>query len=99
MSIDKFSNERIRYAIMVLLRTEYPSAISTEALSRALTSLGYVMSEGKLQQHVAYLNEKVYAGMDTRKEAGMEITWVTLTAEGWDKLDGLAPGEGVDTEL
>ena len=33
------------------------------------------------------------------KEAGIEVTWVALTAEGWDKLDGLAPGQGVDTEL
>ena len=99
MSIETINNGRTRFAILTLLRGEYPSNISVEVLKRALDSLGYVLEERMLLQHVSYLNEKGYADMSTRKEAGIEVTWVALTAEGWDKLDGLAPGQGVDTEL
>ncbi|MCK5643902.1 MAG: hypothetical protein KAJ19_24105 [Gammaproteobacteria bacterium] len=99
MSIETINNGRTRFAILTLLRGEYPSTLSTAALKIALDNLGYVLEERKLLQHVSYLTEKGYADMNESEVGGIEVTWVSLTAEGWDKLDGLAPGEGVDSEL
>lgn len=99
MRMETINNGRMRLAILTLLRGEYPSMMSKEALKKAMDALGFVLEERMLLQHVAYLSEKGYVDRDTRKEAGIEITWSVLTAEGWDKLDGLAPGEGVDSEL
>jgi hypothetical protein len=92
-------NRRIRTALLELLKTEYPGALDLKALRFALDSLGYPMMEGTLTAHLRYLEEKGYAELTRRKGFGFDIAFASLTAAGWDLLDGLTHDKGVDEEL
>lgn len=57
------------------------------------------MPEHNLEAHLSYLREKGYLALDRRKGSTYEIAFASLTATGWDLLDGLRTDGGVDTRL
>jgi hypothetical protein len=82
-----------------LLRTEYPGALDLRALQFAMDNLGYPMPSGTLEAHLRYLEEKGYAAVERRRGFGFRISFASLTAGGWDFIDGLEGEKGVDAEL
>jgi DNA-binding MarR family transcriptional regulator len=64
-----------------------------------MDNLGYPMPEGTLNAHLKYLDEKGYVKPQTRSGFGFSIAFVSLTARGWDLLDGLTCERGVDEGL
>jgi len=92
-------NKRIRIALLNLLKTEYPGALDLKALQFAMDNLGYPMPGGMLEAHLRYLEEKGYVHLQRCKGFGFEIAFASLTASGWDLLDGLIKERGVDAEL
>jgi len=92
-------NRRIRIALLELLKTEYPGTLDLKALRFALDNLGYPLPDGSVDAHLKYLEEKGYVQVQTRKGFGFRVAFASLTAEGWDLLDGLGGEEGVDVRL
>jgi hypothetical protein len=92
-------NRRIRTALLKLLKTEYPGALDLRALQFALDNLGYPMPEGRLEAHLRYLEEKGYVALKKHKGFGVEISFASLSASGWDLLDELVTEKGVDARL
>lgn len=87
-------NRRIRAAVLSLLKTEYPGALDVKALRFALDDLGYPMPEAALNAHLRYLEEKGRAQLEIRKGFGFRVSFASLTAKGWDFLDGASGGDG-----
>jgi DNA-binding transcriptional ArsR family regulator len=92
-------NRRIRVALLRLLKTEYPGALDTRALQFALDNLGYPMPYGSLEAHLRYLEEKGYVALKRHRGFGVEISFASLSAQGWDLLDELISEKGVDGRL
>jgi hypothetical protein len=92
-------NRRIRIALLELLKTEYPGALDLKALQFSMDNLGYPMPEPALAAHLRYLEEKGHAHVERRRGRGFEIAFASLTALGWDLLDGLSHDRGVDERL
>jgi len=57
------------------------------------------MPEAALAAHLRYLEEKGFLKVERRSGFGFRVAFACLTARGWDHIDGLDEGEGVDTEL
>lgn len=89
-------NKRIRAAILEILKTEYPQAIDIKVLRFSLDNLGYPMPEGDLRAHLKYLEEKSLMSVQTKKGYGFRLSYVSLTAKGWDFLDGNIKENGID---
>jgi len=87
-------NRRIRTAVLELLKTEYPGALDLRALQFALDSLGYPLPEAMLAAHLRYLEEKGLAALSVKKGYGFSVEFASLTAKGWDYLDGQGAGLG-----
>jgi hypothetical protein len=92
-------NRRIRIALLELLKTEYPGSLDLKALAFALDSLGYPMPEGMLEAHLRYLEEKGFVHLEKRTGFGFRIAFASLTASGWDLLDGLEAESGGGARL
>lgn len=92
-------NRRIRIAVLELLRSVYPGALDMRGLMFALDNLGYPMPEADLAAHVSYMEEKGYLSFKSREGEGYSISYVSLTAEGWDLIDGIKIDMGVDKRL
>ena len=97
--MDGVKNKRIRVAILELLKTEYPGSLDMRMLQFSLDSLGYPMPIESLKAHLKYLNEKGLTKLDTRKGVNFYIEWASLTAKGWDLLDGNIDEIGIDEAL
>jgi DNA-binding HxlR family transcriptional regulator len=82
-----------------LLSTEYPGALDLRALRFALDSLGYPMPESMVRAQLKYLEEKGFVRVEGKKGFGFEIAFASLTAQGWDLLDGLEADQGVDGRI
>ncbi len=93
-------NRRIRVVILELLHTAYPGGMDTKSLWFAVDNLGYAMPIEHLYAHIKYLEEKGYVKQESRKGHGFAIDWVTLTASGWDFIDGhITDEKGIDTSI
>ena len=92
-------NRRIRIALLELLKSVYPGALDERALMFALDNLGHPMPTDGLRAHLSYLGEKGYLVSEEKRGDGFAISYASLTAEGWDLLDGLRADGGVDTRL
>jgi hypothetical protein len=57
------------------------------------------MPGGRLEAHLRYLEEKGYVSLKKHKGFGVEISFASLSAQGWDLLDELITEKGVDTTL
>lgn len=99
MNTTTAKNRRIRIALLALLKTEYPGALDLKALQFSMDNLGYPMPEAALGAHLSYLEEKGHLHVERKKGRGFEIAFASLTACGWDLLDGLSQDRGVDTRL
>jgi DNA-binding HxlR family transcriptional regulator len=64
-----------------------------------MDNLGYPMPEGMLEAQLRYLEEKGFLQVQKRRGFGFEIAFASLTAKGWDLLDGMASERGVDERL
>ena len=96
MNTSSVKNRRTRVALLELLSTEYPGALDLRALMFALDSLGYPMPEPLVEAHLKYLEEKGYVSLESRRGFGFSIAFASLTAAGWDLLDGFSADRGVD---
>ncbi len=99
MNTSSAKNRRTRIALLELLSTEYPGALDLRALRFALDSLGYPLPEGMVEAHLRYLEEKGFVRLEKRKGFGFSIAFASLTAQGWDLLDGFQSDQGVDAGL
>jgi hypothetical protein len=54
-----------------------------------MDNLGYPMPGGMLKAHLRYLEEKGHVNLQVRKGFGFSIAFASLTASGWDFLDGM----------
>lgn len=99
MNTNIAKNKRIRVALLELLKSVYPGALDQRALSFAMDNLGYPMPEGMLAAHLSYLQEKGYLALGCKKGQGYDISFSSLTAAGWDLLDGIRSDSGVDEKL
>lgn len=99
MNTTGVKNRRIRVALLRLLKTEYPGALDTKALQFAMDNLGYPMPYGDLEAQLRYLEEKGYVSLKRRRGFGVEISFASLSASGWDLLDELIAEKGVDGKL
>jgi DNA-binding transcriptional ArsR family regulator len=98
-SIKAEKNRRIRIAILELLKTSYPGSLDLKVLQFSLDNLGYPMPPENLSAHLTYLEEKKYVRLELRKGYGFEIAFASLTADGWDLLDGHSHEKGIDEAL
>jgi len=64
-----------------------------------MDNLGYPMPEGQLEAHLRYLEEKGYVHLEQRKGFGFSISFVSMSAKGWDLLDGHIKEKGIDEEI
>ena len=94
-SISGEKNKIIRSALLGLLRTEYPGSLDLKVLSFSLDSLGFPMPEATLKAHLKYLSEKGLVKLAARKGYGFRFVYASLTARGWDLLDGNVTEDGV----
>jgi hypothetical protein len=92
-------NRRIRVAILELLKTSYPGPLDMKVLLFSLDNLGYPMLEEQLTAHLNYLTEKGYVRLEKRKGYGFQVAFASLTASGWDLLDGHIHESGIDEAL
>ena len=99
MNTTGVKNRRIRIALLELLSTEYPGALDLKALQFALDSLGWPMLESMIEAHLRYLEEKGFVRLDSKRGFGFSIAFASLSAEGWDLLDGIRSDSGVDERL
>lgn len=99
MNTTSVKNRRIRTALLKLLKTEYPGALDLRALQFALDNLGYPMPAGDLEAQLRYLEEKGYVHLKKHRGFGVEISFASLSAGGWDLLDELITEKGVDGRL
>lgn len=95
MRIEAEKNRRIRATVLELLKTEYPGALDIRILRFSLDNLGYPLRGRDLRAHLGYLEEKGLLKTDDRKGPGFDISFVSLTAKGWDLLDGCIRDRGV----
>lgn len=93
------NNKRIRIALLELLRSVYPGALDRRAIMFTMDNLGYPMPGDMLSAHLSYLEEKGYVAAGSREGLGVSLEFSSLTARGWDLLDGIRSDEGVDTRL
>mgnify|MGYP000044197798 CR=1 FL=1 len=98
-SLQAEANRRLRVAILELLRTEYPGALDVKVLRFSLDSLGWPLTAEALRAHLRYLEEKGLLKVQHRRGYGFSLSFVSLTARGWDLLDGHITEEGVDQAL
>jgi hypothetical protein len=96
LNTDSVKNRRIRTALLRLLKTEYPGALDLKALQFAMDNLGYPMPGGMLKAHLRYLEEKGHVHLQVKKGFGFSIAFASLTASGWDFLDGMSSEGGVE---
>ena len=99
MSFKAQKNKRLRTAILGLLKTEYPDSLDIKILRFSLDAIGYTLREADLSAHLRYLEEKGLIRQTTKKGYGFSISFVSLTARGWDLLDGSIKEHGVDIDL
>lgn len=99
MNTTSVKNRRIRIALLSLLKTAYPGALDIKSLQFALDNLGYPMPEGMLDAHLKYLEEKGYVYLEKKKGFGFEIAFVSLSAMGWDLIDGYIKERGIDEKV
>ena len=92
-------NRRIRIAVLSLLKTQYPGSLDLKVLKFSLDNLGYPLLDEHISAHLSYLEEKGYLARTKRKGPGFEISFCTLTARGWDLIDGHITEKGIDDEL
>lgn len=64
-----------------------------------MDNLGYPMPGGMLDAHLKYLEEKGYVKVERKKGFKFQIAFASLTADGWDLLDGHIHEKGIDEEL
>lgn len=57
------------------------------------------MPDGALSAHLRYLDEKGFARVERKEGFGFSIAFATLTASGWDFIDGHIADRGIDSEL
>ncbi len=98
-SIGAEKNKRIRAAVLEILKTQYPGALDLKVLRFTLDNLGFPMTESSLSAHLKYLQEKGLLRAETKKGAGFRLVYASLTAKGWDLLDGNIAETGVDESL
>ena len=98
-SVNTEKNRRIRIAILELLRTEYPGALDMKVLHFSLDNLGYPLPVETLGAHLQYLKEKGFAYLEQKKGYGFAIAFASLTAAGWDLLDGHIKEKGIDERI
>lgn len=100
-TLNSEKNKRIRIALLELLKTEYPGALDIKILLFSLDNLGYPMTEEILSAHLHYLEdkEKGYVALKHKKGYGFEIAFASLTAKGWDLLDGHGNECGIGEKL
>lgn len=98
-SIRAEKHRRIRVAILELLKTQYPGALDLKVLQFSLDNLGYPMLAETLLAHLRYLEEKGYVCLEHKKGFGFDIAFASLTAKGWDLLDGYVYERGIDEKL
>jgi len=89
-------NKRIRAAVLEILKTEYPGALDTKVLRFSLDNLGYPLPEEGLRAQLKYLEEKGLITVHSKKGYGFRLSYVSLTARGWDFLDGNISEKGID---
>jgi DNA-binding transcriptional ArsR family regulator len=82
-----------------LLKTEYPGALDLRSLQFAADNLGYPMPEGALEAHLSYLQEKGYVTVERREGFGFRIAFASLSANGWDLIDGFREDSGIARAL
>lgn len=99
MNTISVKNRRIRIALLNLLKTEYPGALDLKSLQFAMDNLGYPMPEGMLDAHLKYLEEKGYVHLERKKGFGFDISFASLTAKGWDLIDGYLSERGIDEKI
>ncbi|MBI5075620.1 MAG: hypothetical protein HZB62_10715 [Nitrospirae bacterium] len=97
--IDSEKNKRIRIAILEALKTEYPGSLDMKVLLFFLDNLGYPLMDDMLNAHLRYLEEKKLLRIERKKGYGFQVSFATLTAEGWDLLDGHGHEHGIDEAL
>ena len=90
---------RTRGAILKLLAFEHPGSIDQIVLHRLLDDLNITITFEELKSHIAYLEEKHCIRIDRRKIGRVELTMITICANGLDALDGIHTECGVDTEF
>ncbi len=98
-SIEGEKNKRIRVALLELLKTAYPGSLDMRVLSFSLDNLGYPLPIESLKAHLKYLCEKLLVKLETRKGYGFFIEFASLTAKGWDLLDGNINEVGIDEAI
>ena len=99
MEISAVNNRRVRVALLHLLKDEFPGALDVRAMQYAMDKIGYTLPEPHLDAHVQYLQEKGYVRLTVKKGFGAEISFVQLTATGYDLLDEHSADSGVDGKL
>ncbi len=90
-------HNRVRKLILEALSPDYPNPLDTLILRQTLSNMGYPMTEGDMAAYLAYLKERGYITLETRK--GFDIVLVAITANGLDVLDGRVEDRGVGVEL
>lgn len=90
MRLQAEKNKRIRMTALELLKTEYPGALDSKILRFSLDNLGYSLRDEDLRAHLRYLEEKGLVRAVSKKGYGFDLTFVELTADGWDFIDGCA---------
>lgn len=98
-TLDGEKSKRIRIAVLQLLKTEYPGSLDMRVLQFSLDNLGYPLPLEMMRAHLSYLSEKGYLIITHRKAYGAEIAFATLTAAGWDLIDGHSHEHGIDVAL
>lgn len=98
-TLNSEKNKRIRIAILELLKTEYPGTLDMKILQFSLDNLGYPLPPEDIAAHLKYLEEKCYVTVMRKKGYGFQIEFASLTANGWDLIDGHIYEKGIDEAI
>lgn len=86
-------HNRVRKLILEALSPDYPNPLDTLILRQTMSNMGYPMTEADMTGYLAYLKERGYVTVETRK--GFDIVLAAITANGLDVLDGRIDDRGV----
>ena len=97
MDMKLIKHNRIRKLVLEALSPDYPNPLDTLILRQTLSNMGYPLTEGEMTAYLAYLKERGYITVETRK--GYDIVLAAITANGLDVLDGRIEDRGIGVDL
>ena len=95
LSVQQHEDKEVRGRVLKALDFEFPRAMSFQMISYALQSARYHCSQGQVEAHLAYLEQKGYVKLENvgLKDLNLQRDMAVLTVQGKDLVEGNVPND------